>query len=147
MKAASTHRARRRRRDRGFSLLELSAATLVLAIGSVSVIQLYHVGAMHLRTLTEQAEAGAAVANELETLRALPFSALQNGDELAFRGDDPALMQLPGARGVVRIADAGGGLPGLKEVSVRLEWIGPGGRTSAASITTLIADKTGEGAR
>lgn len=78
-----------------------------------------------------------AVQNEMETLRALPFDALEPGERNHFTGDVPA-AQLPGAlpRVVVQPAD----LPGLKEVSVTLSWRGENGRRVERSLTTFIAD-------
>jgi len=122
----------------GFSLMELTAALFVLSVGLLGAIQMYHVGVDKTRVLGEKAIAAAAIQNELETLRAAPFSALTNTEEGTFRSETPGLARLVNATGRVMIADED--CPGLKRVTVSIRWTGEHGRTIEQSVTTLIAD-------
>jgi len=125
----------------GFSLLEFTVATLVLTLGTAGVVQLYHVGMAKTRALGEAATAMTAIQNEIETLRTLPFDALRATESGPFVSETPALSNLPEARGTVVIKDYDASPSGLKQVTVRLRWLGENGRTIEKSLTTLIADK------
>ncbi len=121
----------------GFTLLELVTALFILVTGLMGALTLFTIGMSKVALVDEYGLARTAVQNEMETLRALPFEALEPGERDHFTGDVPA-AQLPGAqpRVVVRPAD----LPGLKEVSVTLSWRGENGRRVERSLTTFIAD-------
>ena len=122
-------------------MLELMAALFVLSVGLFGAVQMYHVGTGKLKALHETSIALAAIENEMETLRALPFAALQNTDNGPFLSETPALAQLVKPVPKVVIANYSPDCPGLKQVTVSVRWIGEHGRTIEKSVTTLIADK------
>lgn len=123
---------------RGFSLLEITCTLFVLTAGLFGTMTLAQRHFEHVRTLLEKTIAFEAAANEIELLRAAPFSDLRAG-ELPARGTHPALQRLHNAdlRVTIRAAD----LPGLWEVTARLRWTGAGGRTIEETLTTMIADR------
>ena len=124
----------------GIALVELVTALFVLTAGLFGAMQMYHFCLSKTRALNESALALHTLANELETVRALPFAELKNGEALPFRSRTPALEELVNAEGTVRIEDYA---PGLKQVTVRIRWTGEHGRTVAKQLVTLIADKGG----
>ncbi|MCC6154634.1 MAG: hypothetical protein IT367_12785 [Candidatus Hydrogenedentes bacterium] len=122
----------------GFSLIEITAALFILIVGLFGVFQLFHFGLGKLRVIDESAIAQQAVQNELETLRAMPFAQLQDGEH-AFVTQDPALDSLVKANGTITIASAE--ISGLKRVDIALRWVTQNGRVAERSVTTLIGDK------
>ena len=143
MKHKQKHNARERRS--GYSLIELLAAIAVLSAGLMGVIQTYHVGLEHIRTLREYAIARQAVQNEIETLRALPFEALQDRKNAPFVSSALDLDKLVNAAPAVTIRPSADPTLRLKRVSVAIRWTGENGRTLREGVATLIADKGGAG--
>jgi len=127
----------------GFTLLELSAALFVLTVGLFGVFQLYMFGVHRGRAINEAALANRAAQNEIETLRALPFSQLTPRTEAAFTGDAPNLEGLVNAKGRLTIRDLPGYHGRLKEATVVVQWRGDRGRRIEKRLTTLIADHGG----
>lgn len=125
----------------GFSLLELTAAIFVLTVGMFGAVQMYHVGVSKAGAVREAATAATAIDNELETLRATPFEALENGEHGQFVSETPALNSLFKAQPKVLIADYDAEHPDLKRVTVSVRWVGEHGRGIEKGVTTLIADK------
>ena len=125
----------------GLTLIELIAALFVLTVGMFGVIQMYHFGLDKMRALNEYAIAMRAIQNEVETLRSVPFSQLDNTDSGQFRSETPELAMLVNATPTVSITDYDGGRKRLKQVTVSLRWTGEHGRTIEKKVTTLIADK------
>ena len=91
--------------------------------------------------LSEANLAMRAIQNEVETLRAAPFTALENVENGPFRSGSAGADRLVNAQRQVTIRDYGDGSLGLKEVTVYLAWTGEHGRTIRKSVTTLIGDK------
>ncbi len=125
------------RRRAGFTLYELVAALFVLTTGMFGAMGLYVTVISTMRTETVNAAARAAVQNEIEALRALPFA------EAAAPGDrpfvtDPAAQGLDPARGTVTTLPWPG-TAGLTEVRVRLEYDN-GRRAAVIEETTLVAE-------
>jgi len=136
----------RRRRNgdgalRGFTLLELACALFILTGGLFGVITMYHFGISKTRAINEYAIAMRAIENEVETLRAHPFSELADVEGGPFITEPNELDMLVNARPTVTVRDDFEGLSGLKRVIVTIAWTGENGRTIRKSITTLIADK------
>ena len=129
------------KRDAGFSLIELTCALFIVTLGVFGIIQMYLVGMDKTRAVNEYAVAFQALNNEIETLRALPFEAFEEGKDLPFRSETPALERLVHARGTVTVVDRTAETPGLKQVRARLRWTGEHGRIIEKHVTTLIARK------
>ncbi|MBX7255186.1 MAG: prepilin-type N-terminal cleavage/methylation domain-containing protein [Candidatus Hydrogenedentes bacterium] len=126
-----------RHRDAGFTLLELMCAIFVLTIGVFGVIQMFCFGLDKVRALSDTNVAMRAIQNEVETLRAAPFSELVAGAS-GFRSLTPEIDRFVKVKPEVRIEDAAFA---LKKVTVSLMWSGDNGRQITKSVTTLIADK------
>jgi len=136
------NRAEKLLKDRaGTTLIELVAALFVITIGLFGVIEMYHFGINKMQALNEYKIALRAVQNEIETLRALPFSELRNTDDGDFRSETPEVATLVNAMPAVTITDYAGTESRLKHVAVSLKWTGEHGRTIEKKVTTLIADK------
>lgn len=117
----------------------MTTALFILAVGVFGVFNLYHFGLAKLHTLDESAVAGQLLQNELETLRAMPFAALDYG-ERPFAAPAPELDQLYLADTKTTIAPGPDGIAGLKRVDVSIRWITENGRRAERSVTTLIAE-------
>jgi len=119
---------------RGLTVLETAVALFVIMVGVLGMFQAIQTAFNHGRYLDERNAAMTAVINELETLRAVPFSSLENGRQ-EFRSHTPRALALPEGTGMVQVSDFA---EGLKEVCVRYEWLGPNGRRTNQEITSLI---------
>jgi len=128
-----------RGRRHGSAHLEMLCALFVLTVGALGAIQMHVRGMDGIKAVNEYGIALRALNNELETLRALPFSALENGSH-SFRSRTPELERLVRPKGVCVIKDCAG-VPDLKEVQVSLRWTGEHGRLIEKQLTTLIAKK------
>lgn len=124
-------------RRAGFSLLELSCAIFVLTVGVFGVIQMFYFGLNKVRAISDANVAMRAIQNEVETLRAVPFSELVPGIA-GFRSETPEIERFVEPRQEVRIEEAG---TALKRVAVSVAWTGDNGRRIEKDVITLIADK------
>lgn len=129
------------RRNSGFSLIELNCALFVVTAGIFGVLGTYQLVMDKTRALNEYALAERIVRNEIESLRALPFAALEAAEAAPFRSQTPGLERLVNATPTLTILDRAETAPGLKEVRARLAWTGEKGRTIRYELVTLIADK------
>ena len=127
------------RANAGFTVLELTTALFILVVGIFGAVQLFHFGLAKLHTLDEAAIAGQVLQNELETLRAAPFGALEYG-ERAFAATAPELDQLHLADTKTTIAPGPDGIAGLKRIDLSVRWITENGRRAERSVTTLIGE-------
>jgi hypothetical protein len=127
----------RRNEAAGFTLLEIIAAFTVATVGIFGALQVHLWTMDSMRAMREDNIALQAVANELETLKALPFEALVPGPGQAFRSDMAPLEALHLASPAVTITPAEA--PGLVEVKAEVRWVGEHGRRIERSLSTLIA--------
>ena len=123
---------------KGFSLLELLCAIFVISTGLTVALCGHFSSRDHLRENEARLMALTALENELETLRALPYSHLSTGAGQAFQSGNPMLDRLVDAACVTAIEEKA---PGLKRVQVAIRWRGGEGRTKSETLSTLIADK------
>jgi len=134
--------AKRARRRTGYTLLELLTAMGLLGIGVFAITTSFHYGLEKVRAMQEMHTAQTAAQNQLEQLRAAPFN------ELKLTKNTPlpttsALDSLVKASMSKCVQTYGDPKLGLREVKVRVDWIGDGGRVMHASALTLIGDKGG----
>ncbi|HPO14131.1 MAG TPA: hypothetical protein PLI09_11850 [Candidatus Hydrogenedentes bacterium] len=129
----------RHRRNRGIGHLELLCALFVVTVGAFGAIQMHMLSMDSTKAVNEYAIALRALNNEMETLRALPFSALEDGSH-PFKSETPELERLVRPAGTCVIKEYAG-VPDLKEVQVSLRWTGAHGRRIEKHLTTLIAKK------
>ena len=123
----------------GYALLELTTALVIMAVGLFGVFQMFYFGIDKGHAVQEHRIALRAIENEMETLRALPFGELNAAVERSFVSETPELESLVGAAASVSIADLPEWDGRLKEVRVRVVWVGENGRVIAKQVTTLIA--------
>ncbi len=128
-----------RGRHRGSAHIEMLCALFVITVGALGAIQMHVRGMDGTKAVNEYGIALRALNNELETLRATPFNALENGHH-PFRSQTPELERLVRPKAVCSIKDCTG-VPELKEVQVSLRWTGGHGRLIEKQLTTLIAKK------
>ena len=138
---SSAARRSSRARKAGFSLMEITCALFVITVGVFGALQMYSLALEKTRAVNEYAIAASVLQNEMETLRALPFEQLADGDTLPFRSATPAVEKLVKAKTSVAVRDRSEGTPGLKEVRVSVAWTGDQGRRIEKTLTTLIANK------
>ena len=132
--------ARARSRNAGFSLLEFTCALFVITVAGFGSIQLYSIGMSQIAMMREYDEATATLRNEVEHLRALPFASLADGMAASSTPADLETLHEPVL--TIKVSERA---PGLRKVAVVLTWQSRGGRSITRELTTLIADKGGEG--
>lgn len=126
----------------GASYLELVAALFVLSVGLMAAFQTFHFILTKTRTIKEDAIVMRVMENELESLRAIPFSELYDA-AAGLRSNAPELGQLKDARATVRIAPYPTIPNYLKQIEVSVQWTGDNGRLRNMSTSTLIGDRGG----
>ena len=90
---------------KGFSLLELLCAIFVISTGLTVALCGHFSSRDHLRENEARLMALTALENELETLRALPYSHLSTGAGQAFQSRNPMLDRLVDAACVTAIEE------------------------------------------
>lgn len=129
------------RRNAGFTLIELNCALFVITTGLFGVLGIYSLVIDKTNSVQEAALAERAVRNEIEMLRAQPFTALEPGEARPFQSGTPRLERLKDVRAAVAVIDRSEGNAGLKEVRARVVWRGDNGRMMTKELVTLVADK------
>jgi hypothetical protein len=140
--SAAIARHRYRNATLGVSYLELVAALFVLSVGLMAAFQTFHFVLTKTRTIKEDAVAMRVMENEIETLRALPFSQLHDA-AAGLRSEAPELDQLKDARTTVQISPYPAIPNYLKQVEISVQWTGDNGRHRDLSTVTLIGDRGG----
>lgn len=140
MKTHCGIQTKRRNPRAGFSLAELMCALFVISAGLMGSLQMYMIAMDKTRAMHETAIAMQAILNEAETLRALPFRDITDGEH-AFRSVTPEVERLKDAVCRARITGRGEAGVALKEVTVEIRWRGEHGRLIEKRIVTLIAEK------
>lgn len=132
---------RRRNRESGFTLLELTCALFVITVAGFGAIQLYSVGIGQIMVMREYDAAAAVLRSEMETLRARPFTEVTDG--MAFMAPVPEeVLHAP----ETSVAVSPGPVAGLKDVTVSLRWQSRHGRWITRSLATRIAARDAGGA-
>ena len=127
----------RRSRNSGYVLVEMTSALFVLTVGVLGTMRAYDYGIDSIRAMRESSLAMQRVQNEIETLRALPFGALQDGA----REEPIEDADLANASLHVELSPDSSASPHLKQVLVTVSWTAENGRRASRSGVTLIAEK------
>ncbi len=129
-------------RRTGFTLIELVTAMGVLGIGVFAIITSFNYGLDRVRAMQEMHTAQTAAQNQLERLRAVPFEELKVAEHESMPLG-PALQRLVKVQMEKSVRMHGEPRLGLREVEVRVSWVGDGGRPMHAAALTLIGDNRG----
>lgn len=132
---------RKNKHQSGMMMIELVCALFIVTVGLFGVLQMYTLAFEKSSYVAEYTIALRALENEIETLRALPFEALDTGHDLPFRSETPEIDRLVNAQGMVAIENPVEGPDALKEITVSVRWTGEHGRRIEKSLTTLMARK------
>ncbi len=124
------------RRSRGFTLIEVLFGLLILGLVMTTSLAVFYERENTIRSAEEAILAWQAIANEAELLRFEPWGSLGEGELGAFRGDLRILGGLENPETIIEVADGG---PGIKELTLRVEW----GDGRSASATVLRTDTGG----
>lgn len=148
-----------RSKTRGFSLVELLVATVILGLGLTSVSLLFVAGIVSGQKAERLSTAVNAVQQQMERLRSSGFSGCVTDPEIFTPAEGYSIIQangdgtgvigfpvtdLPRSQGTISIAfyDSGSGYyPNLKQVTVALNWVGGGVTAGSISMTSLIANR------
>lgn len=127
--------------NEGFSLIELTAAIFVASIVIFGTVKMYSFGLDKVRSTVESGIALRAIQNEIETLRSMPFDALEPIEDGAFvsKTDELDRLHMHVVRLTIRPRAE---VPGdLYEVKAGVSWIGDNGRSIEKQVWTMIARK------
>ena len=148
-----------RSKTRGFSLVELLVATVILGLGLTSVSMLFVAGIVSGQKAERLSTAVNAVQQQMERLRSAGFSGcvvdpeIFTSDEgysiIQANGDGSGVIGFPATdlsngQGTITIDfynSASGYYPNLKQVTVALAWVGGGVTAGSVSMTGLIANQ------
>jgi type II secretory pathway pseudopilin PulG len=129
------HNPRRRRRNRGFTLLQCLMAVTMLATLSVTMMDLLG-RSSEMTHLSWEVDVATALAEaQLELARAVHEGGLQEGEELALLIGGEVLDQLPFGEGSVDVIPED---EGLRRVRARVSW-GQKMRRRSVVLETFIA--------
>ena len=143
----STTKASARNGEAGFTLAEACIAILILLFGLASIFNLMIVATTSNNLANRSSGATLVAAQQLEVLRATPYSALVNspGDTLA--------AQTPGYFSIINVEGVGTfesrwliqtlTNPNLRFIQVQTEPLGFRGRQARADLTTIRSCSTG----
>jgi prepilin-type N-terminal cleavage/methylation domain-containing protein len=109
------------RAGRGFSLIELMAASAIVGLAILASTGFMMRRAQMTRQVSERVRIDQALASEMETQLAEVPRSLEPG-ERAWRSGADVALRIEGARGVVRVTMTG---PRLRLVQVELTWTTP----------------------
>ncbi len=125
----------------GFALLEASTALFIAVTGLFGAFQMFQYGVDKIRVIHEYRIAARAIENELETLRAQPFDALEAAADCPFLSVTPEVAALPALRARSAIRPDSVAPARLKEVSITLLWRTENGRQVERRLTALISKR------
>jgi prepilin-type N-terminal cleavage/methylation domain-containing protein len=124
------------RRQRGFSLIELLMAILVLTIVITTTLFVFTTRTSRLQQAAEIMLAYQALANEVELVRRVPYADIDALDD-QFDSDLEILQSLPGMTTEVDVVLL---RPGIKKVTLLVRW-----RTDKIANLIVLRSDTGGG--
>ena len=148
-----------RRRNRGFSLIELMAVIFILGIGLASVSMLFVAGIISSSKFRRMNTAVEAAQRQMERLRSAGFSGCIVDDEVFTATDGYTIIEengdktgqigfqipdLPNGQGIIDIRHyqgATGYYPNLKDITITVNWTGGGPTGGHTILRTFVANR------
>ena len=124
------------RRQRGFSLIELLMALLVLTIVITTSLAVFTTRTARLQQASETMLIWQALANEVEIVRRVPYGDVDKIDD-QFDSDTALLKPIPGVTTEVDVVLVN---PGVKKVTLRVRY-----RTDKVVELAVLRTDTGGG--
>ena len=124
------------RRQRGFSLIELLMALLVLTIVITTSLAVFTTRTARLQQASETMLIWQALANEVEIVRRVPYGDVDKIDD-TFDSDTALLKPVPGVTTEVDVVLVN---PGVKKVTLRVRY-----RTDKVVELAVLRTDTGGG--
>jgi prepilin-type N-terminal cleavage/methylation domain-containing protein len=148
-----------KRRERGFTLIEMMAVVFILAVGLTAVSALFVAGIVSGRKAERLSAATNAVQQQMERLRSAGFSGCSVDPDIFQTAEGYSILhqhsdgtgqigftvpELPNGTGTIDIAfynPGSGAYPNLKDITVTVSWTGgkPTGGTTV--FETLISNR------
>ena len=130
----------KRRKNGGFTLLELVCALFIITTAGFGALQLYHVGLARMAEMRDFDVAAELLRNEMEYLRSQPYEAVVSGNE--FATSTPATESIYEVTPTVAVEEVA---PGLKNVTLSVRWQSRNGRWHTRKLMSRIANHGGTG--
>lgn len=119
---------------RGFTLIEVLGATVVLVVGLLAAFYLTAQGTAMNTDSKAVIAAHLAAQKQVETLRNTPWDSIAIGT----RSFSPAATNLPSPTGTLTVVDHGDGSGQLKDATVVVGWKDRGGAARSVVVATTI---------
>ena len=124
------------------AMIEIVTAIFIVTFGLFAMLNMYHFGLSKARTLREQDMVMNALQNEIDALRAKPFSELSSDWDAGFIETEPVLGKVVGLETHLTIQALEPDRLDLLQVAASIQWRSENGRLIKKTLTTLIADKS-----
>lgn len=120
----------------GFLLIDCTAAMVLLTGAVFTLVLFFRAEVRETRTAHERFAAQLLAESEMARLRLQPYEALRTGKDQALAVELPAMKRLKAGRIKLDIEEIE---PGLKSITVRVEWNSPRGRPLYAQLAGVFA--------
>ncbi len=128
-------------KNKGFALIELLTALAITGIALGALFSIFYYGLRQVRSIYHFSLANTIAQTEIETVRSIPFSQLNNGKDVPFIGGVKGLEELKDAEGILSIEDYQGRVGEIKKITVWVRWREVKGSKKKVEFTTLIANR------
>jgi len=128
-------------KNKGFALIELLTALAITGIALGALFSIFYYGLRQVRSIYHFSLANTIAQTEIETVRSIPFSQLNNGKDVPFIGGAKGLEELKDAEGILSIEDYQGRVGEIKKVTVWVRWREVKGSKRKVTFTTLVANR------
>lgn len=123
----------------GFALAEAVTALFVVAVGLFGSFQMFQFYVKEIRAVNEFGTASRIIRNEIETLRALPFDAIEAGAGRSFISTSPESGALAEIRAFTDVTPDPALPARLKRITAVVRWRSERGRSVERRLTTVVS--------